>query len=306
MKVKRKKITLLFIGSIGFLVFAGLEIVFHSCDCFAKVKEGQALFKLDTGIELTPGSKVLFGNKQARIVKSTKNILIVDVPPSDFEGINWSTTVSVKIVGESGSSVNFATWTYSATNPPTKVANIGVLWLTSIEEVAMKVVKLFVDRLGPDWRFQFFLFPNVFDFYASQPLIQQLIDEGRLELVWHKETDRHGYSVECMNTSYWENIHGDRVLIFQTDSVPCSGAEHDITDFFDFDYVGGTWKARRKYGGNGGLSLRNRTALMRLLSENKKIIKNLTINPRWVAEDVLICLFTINTTIHFYTFCWTI
>lgn len=131
---------------------------------------------------------------------------------------------------------------------------------------------------------------DVAPFYAQARAVGELVDAGRLELVPWPRTTREQYARLLVSAGFWEqHVRGDRVLVFQADSVPCSGAAHNLTEFYGYDYIGAAWPDAA-YGGNGGLSLRNRTALIQLLQQCARLVELKTRRPGWTAEDVLICL----------------
>jgi len=87
------------------------------------------------------------------------------------------------------------------------------------------------------------------------------------------------YSIQDYNnfvvSDFWEGMP-DVVLIFQHDSgLLRSGIE----DFLEWDYVGAPW-AWQEWGGNGGLSLRKRDAML-------EVIKNFPYDGS--NEDVWFC-----------------
>ena len=251
---------------------------------------------------------VLFGRQRAKILRlnPSNNSVVCEVPPSPFAGIGWSTVVTVKLLVLKDPSVSKEAiieasrstgrtptnrWSYEPTTPPTRVSNLGVMWIIERTDLALKVLQLFERRLGPDWRFQLFVARDLDSYYFSKPYIRKLVDEGRLIFYSWPRMTREQYARLCINPSFWEEkVHGDRVLMFQTDSVPCSRSPHDISEFYDYDFVGAPWPDL-DYGGNGGLSLRNRTALIQLLKAHSSEILNWTKSSKWTAEDVLICLF---------------
>ena len=58
-------------------------------------------------------------------------------------------------------------------------------------------------------------------------------------------------------------------LLFQTDSMICKPYRERIYDFMEYDYVGAPWHEVVRYPwktqvGNGGLSLRRRSAMVRI------------------------------------------
>ncbi|KAK5629706.1 hypothetical protein RRF57_005421 [Xylaria bambusicola] len=56
-----------------------------------------------------------------------------------------------------------------------------------------------------------------------------------------------------------------KVLVFQTDSILCSASPHHIDEFLPYDLIGAPIHARFGTGFNGGLSLRNRELILRVL-----------------------------------------
>jgi hypothetical protein len=67
-------------------------------------------------------------------------------------------------------------------------------------------------------------------------------------------------------------VHGDYVLLFHPDSIVCRESPHALDAFLEWDYVGAPWaypngSYSHDLGGNSGLSLRNRHAMVRLLRE---------------------------------------
>lgn len=69
----------------------------------------------------------------------------------------------------------------------------------------------------------------------------------------------------------WENVLSERVLVFGGNQVICGNAVHPIEDveYARFDYIGTSWHDRRGVGGDGGISLRSRTAMLAALQFRK-------------------------------------
>jgi hypothetical protein len=82
------------------------------------------------------------------------------------------------------------------------------------------------------------------------------------------------YSALKCSRSFWEQIPSEYVLLFQTDSLLRRGG---IEEFLEYDYVGAPWihalvNQRSAPGpvGNGGLSLRRKSAMMRILRDHRR------------------------------------
>ena len=79
------------------------------------------------------------------------------------------------------------------------------------------------------------------------------------------------YNILLTNPKFWQQVRGEKVLIFQIDSVMCSTSPHKVTDFLQYDYVGAPWSPIMKFDdryrvGNGGFSLRSRSKTLSLLA----------------------------------------
>jgi len=59
---------------------------------------------------------------------------------------------------------------------------------------------------------------------------------------------------------FWEKLHGDKILIWQEDSIVFRKIEDK---FLKYDYVGAPWENHRV--GNGGISLRSRQTMLRCI-----------------------------------------
>ena len=245
--------------------------------------------------------EVLFGRRQrAHIVEHTPLAIVCEVPQSEYEGIGYSTKVRIHVRAEDTSgwyevpfvNNNDAWWEYKATIPPTRVANVATtVFYKNNDHTLVKVFRLFAARLGRDWRFQFIVHTGVPHFFLDDPLVQEELENGRLEIFERPPLTYKAFARAQLQPEYWEQMHGDRVLVFQADSVPCSGTIYKISDFYNYTYVGGSWCFLDVDGGNSGLSMRNKTAFIDLLKTHKDYIDYALLDPHFFKEDILISLF---------------
>lgn len=70
------------------------------------------------------------------------------------------------------------------------------------------------------------------------------------------------YNMLLTSAPFWERIPFDKVLIFQHDS---GLLRPGIEEFLEYDYVGAPWKFQ-DHGGNGGLSLRSKAAMLGVIN----------------------------------------
>ena len=122
----------------------------------------------------------------------------------------------------------------------------------------------------PGWELFLFIQPNSIELKsrfkcqaAICPMIRTLNDYNRF----------------MTDVDFWDKLKDyDRVLIFQQDSMILRGG---IEEFLEWDYVGApwAWQPEPKFGGNGGLSLRNPKKCLTLCQEKPY-------NPSYGYEDV--------------------
>lgn len=78
--------------------------------------------------------------------------------------------------------------------------------------------------------------------------------------------DREDYSNILKKKDFWQKVNGEKILIFQTDSLLI---KFGIQEFIDYDYVGAPWSKPKDgvYVGNGGLSLRSKSKMINIIDK---------------------------------------
>ena len=73
----------------------------------------------------------------------------------------------------------------------------------------------------------------------------------------------------------WENMLADKVMLFGGNVVLCANSPKEIKDFLHFDYIGTPWGMLKGLGGEGDLSIRNRTKMLMVLKDTplKEILR---------------------------------
>ena len=78
------------------------------------------------------------------------------------------------------------------------------------------------------------------------------------------------YSMILTSESFWQNLKGDHILIYQDDSCIF---KDNIEDFISFDYIGAPWNKSQNDNincvGNGGFSLRNKNIMIKIINTIK-------------------------------------
>lgn len=77
--------------------------------------------------------------------------------------------------------------------------------------------------------------------------------------------DIYEYNRLLKSADFWNRYSDfDRVLIFQSDSAIL---REGISDFYEWDYIGSSWKWNKDHCGNGGLSLRNPKVMLEIIEK---------------------------------------
>ena len=56
------------------------------------------------------------------------------------------------------------------------------------------------------------------------------------------------YNHLLMSRSFWEQVLGEKILLFELDSGLCEASKHHIEEFLKFDYIGAPWKPELTHG----------------------------------------------------------
>jgi len=116
------------------------------------------------------------------------------------------------------------------------------------------------------------------------------------------------YSNILKDPGFYENIHTDIFLIFQTDSIILKEHKELINQFLQYDYVGAPWVFNQQVG-NGGLSLRKKSKMLEIIHNvpNNSHLEDIYFIyqnrvPLYKPPFELAKLFSIETTFHPYSF----
>lgn len=133
------------------------------------------------------------------------------------------------------------------------------------------VLKNFTRNLDLKWQFIIFHGNKNLD-YIKNIIKNSLPNEAYRFKFINLNVDNlstSGYNSILYDPKFYENIPTETFLIFQTDSIICDKHKDLIYDFIDFDYVGAPWQ--NKTVGNGGLSLRKKSKMLKILNQHSLI-----------------------------------
>lgn len=110
----------------------------------------------------------------------------------------------------------------------------------------------------------------------AYPGIQKLVKRGHVILTpIPAEYSRLKKKVLMLQPWLWQAMLAERVLIFGGNVVLCGNSISKVSDFYEFDYLGAPWPVFKGKGGDGGLSLRNRTVMLAIIDDINKSQNNI-------------------------------
>ncbi|KAK6515962.1 hypothetical protein TWF281_004553 [Arthrobotrys megalospora] len=132
--------------------------------------------------------------------------------------------------------------------------------------------------LGPEWPIVYYTSQQTYETYLKPGVANvsavwtRALNEGRIEVrllpTRFQMTSRDGVNSFLTDKWMWEDLApAKHVLIFQADAIICGNAHKTVDDFLEWDFIGATLTPEgRMY--NGGLSLRNRQTILRILNQH--------------------------------------
>jgi hypothetical protein len=97
----------------------------------------------------------------------------------------------------------------------------------------------------------------------NYPGVQRQIRRGRVALTpvpaSMKKVKKNAL---LLSTWFWESLLAEKVLLFGGTAALCANTPYEVANYTQFDYIGAPWGAFQGRGGEGGVSLRSRTAIL--------------------------------------------
>ncbi len=134
----------------------------------------------------------------------------------------------------------------------------------------------FMSVVPPDWRFRFMGSLESVEYVNSSRAIRQAVDAGKLDLTYIPSNMSTGSQEEISRflTNLWlyETVlqPAEWLLVFQTDSMLCANSRQSLNNWLNYDWVGAPWNPAGRFGGNGGLSLRRVSKIIKVLQNQER------------------------------------
>ncbi|GAM84910.1 hypothetical protein ANO11243_029120 [Dothideomycetidae sp. 11243] len=154
-------------------------------------------------------------------------------------------------------------WNLTSIIDPTRMA---LLLETRPSNLLVPLILHFASVTPPEWMFRFMGSEGSVAFIRSIPTLKRLIDAGKLE-TQYLPTNVTTKSQEALSVFFTDNWTYSKllrpaevILLYQNDAILCSNSDRNVNEWSHYPWVGAPW-GFLDYGGNGGLSIRNRSAL---------------------------------------------
>jgi hypothetical protein len=128
----------------------------------------------------------------------------------------------------------------------------------------------FGSVLGPTWPILIYTSAEAVGQFSTSAALARYLRTGIIQVRILPQTTlfTNSDSVNAFMTQkwIWEDLApAEHILIFQSDSMLCANAARSVEDYFHYDLVGAPIAKDLGKGYNGGLSLRKRSTILRIL-----------------------------------------
>jgi hypothetical protein len=117
------------------------------------------------------------------------------------------------------------------------------------------IINNHMKHLDSEWKL------TIFCGLRNSHFLKKAFSEAKIISLGSDRITIDQYNALLTSEYFWKQIEGEKVLIFQADSMLL---RKGIDDFLQYDYVGAPWMFQEN-GGNGGLSLRTKQAMLDII-----------------------------------------
>jgi hypothetical protein len=131
--------------------------------------------------------------------------------------------------------------------------------------------------LPDEWKIQIFHGNNNLDYINNIIVEKELVDRTTFTDLKIDSVSQIDSSELMLSEWLWESMIGDIILYFECDSILCPNSKYKISDFEDFEYIGGYW-GTKEYNlaqpypvvMNGGVSIRKKQYMLDIIRNEMK------------------------------------
>jgi hypothetical protein len=137
------------------------------------------------------------------------------------------------------------------------------------------IIRNTILKLGSDWSHTIVCGINNFNYISN--IVERIDKNIRIIRLEYNNVTQDEYSKILTTESFWSQLHGEKILIYQEDSLIF---HNNIRPFLPYDYIGAPFMKScndtPNCVGNGGLSLRNKYKMLEVIKKCK--LENLVVN----------------------------
>ena len=119
------------------------------------------------------------------------------------------------------------------------------------------IIKNTIYQLGPNWSFTIICGNLNYDLIRN--IVGQIGKSVRIIRLPIDNLTREEYSIKLLESEFWKQFQGDKILIYQEDSIIVKKLE---SKYLQYDYIGAPFSNKKV--GNGGLSLRSKKIMIQI------------------------------------------
>ncbi|KAI9646481.1 hypothetical protein NHQ30_004474 [Ciborinia camelliae] len=142
-----------------------------------------------------------------------------------------------------------------------------------------------------EWTFKFMGSNTSIDYLLQFHHLRDLVASNKLTLVplppqWEVNS-RESISQMFTDPELYKSLSpAEHLLVFQPDAIICTKAPTTLNDFLQYDYIGAPWSGTSTYGGNGGLSLRRISSILRVLEKERRKPGDGALEDLWLSNSL--------------------
>ncbi|RDL35372.1 uncharacterized protein BP5553_07303 [Venustampulla echinocandica] len=150
---------------------------------------------------------------------------------------------------------------------------VAVIVETTFRANLVPLLLHFGSVLGPSWPILIYTSVEGIGQFSTSSALGGYLKTGAIQIRTLPQSvflpNAAAMSELMTGTWLWESLApAEHILFFQSDSMLCANAARSVDDYFQYDFVGALIGAAKPKAYNGGLSLRKRSSILRVLEES--------------------------------------
>jgi hypothetical protein len=147
--------------------------------------------------------------------------------------------------------------------------------------------------IPPEWTFKFMGSTLAIESLRSSQIIPRLEASGKLQILDlpsnYSLANRETISQMFTDVALYRDIlsPAEHLLVFQPDSIFCANSPTTLNDFLQWDWIGAPWSKTAQYGGNGGLSLRKVSKIIKVLEKEQRRAGEGALEDLWISTRLM-------------------